>query len=333
MKKIIQLLKAQIARKLCGFHFSRSLTKWLVILGNLTVLSALLDAQTPTPTPPAIFVGAEGPNLGSIEKFDAVTGTVINSDLINLPLSEPGLNALALSGNALFVANPSSVSKYDATTGALISSDFITGLDNVCGLAVFGENIFVANEHSGTVGEYNASTGAIINASLIKVSGQVFGLTVSGNSLFVTNGNGNGNRVSKYNAVDGALINPDFITGLYEAEALATSGNNLFLAHTTPGDPDQRTTISQYDATTGASINSDFIALDYRSLGTSQVVLGNRLFLSPGGSAIAEYNATTGALINANFITGFVLSQAIAVGPTPTPAPPAPQNLRIVPSN
>jgi hypothetical protein len=88
MKKIIQLLNAQIAHHFCSFHCavpSRSLTNWLVILGNLTVLSASLDAQTPTPTPIQTVLFAPVPandNTGiGIGKFDAVTGAVINAIL------------------------------------------------------------------------------------------------------------------------------------------------------------------------------------------------------------------------------------------------------------
>jgi hypothetical protein len=330
MKRNVQLLKAQITRHFCSFQcvvWWRSVTKWLVTLANLTVLSASLDAQTPTPTPIPLFVGTLNTIPEAIAKCDGVTGAVINAKFITVPTSQSVATALALSGNSLFAAGFNSVSKFDATTGAVINPNLITGLDEVYGLAVFGNNIFVANEHSGTVGEYDATTGAVINASLITVSGQVFGLTVSGNNLFVTNGMGNGTKVSEYNAITGALINPNFITGLYEAEALAASGNNLFVVHTVPGFTSEHATVGEYNATTGAPINYNFIALDEDEPGLSLAVSGNSLFAVPVGPAVAEYNATTGALINAKFITGLDLGITIAVGPgtgAPPPGTPSP---------
>jgi WD40 repeat protein len=75
---------------------------------------------------------------------------------------------LALSGNNLFVStNSGTVGLYNASTGAAINSSFITGLNSPLGLAISGNNLFVANFGNGTVGEYNATTGAAINPSFI----------------------------------------------------------------------------------------------------------------------------------------------------------------------
>ena len=59
------------------------------------------------------------------------------------------------------------VGEYNATTGAVINANFITGLNGPVGLALSGNNLFVANFGGGTVGEYNATTGAAINANFI----------------------------------------------------------------------------------------------------------------------------------------------------------------------
>jgi hypothetical protein len=95
---------------------------------------------------------------GTIGVYNATTGAAINASFVT-GLSEPG--ALAVSGNALFVANfkTQTVGKYDATTGAAINASFLTGLNSPIALAVSGNNLLVANSENGTAGEYDASKG------------------------------------------------------------------------------------------------------------------------------------------------------------------------------
>jgi len=261
----------------------RSLTKWLVTLVNLTVLSASLDAQIPTPTQVfAAFanIGANGVVLwNGVAKYDGATGAAINANFITgLPYA---ISALALSGNDLFVAwatdntvpGPFTVSEYNATTGALINANFLTeqveglGLD----LAVFGNNIFVADSLSNTVPEFSATTGAPVNNNFFTTSGSSYPteLAVSGNNLFVlsdtttVNQMGTVNQtftIGKYNATTGAVINANFITitGLNNAFGLAVSGNNLFVV-TSITSASKIDTVSEYNATTGALMNANFI--------------------------------------------------------------------------
>ncbi len=59
------------------------------------------------------------------------------------------------------------VAVYDAVTGGVVNASFITGLNSPLGLAISGNNLFVANFGSGTVGEYDATTGATINANFV----------------------------------------------------------------------------------------------------------------------------------------------------------------------
>jgi hypothetical protein len=124
MKKKIQLLNAEITRHFYGFQRAvswRSLTKLLVIIVNLAVLSASLHAQTPTPTPsptPTLYVSEVGGTF-KVGEYNATTGAAINANFIT------GLNyptGLAVSGNILFVAsrNRGTVEEYNATTGAAI---------------------------------------------------------------------------------------------------------------------------------------------------------------------------------------------------------------------
>src|SRR5271165_519116 len=94
--------------------------------------------------------------------------------------------------------NSSTVGEYNATTGAAISSFTpITGLSIPEGIAVSGNNLFVAQEDNITVGEYNATTGAAINASFITGVSIPAGLALSGNNLFVANLDGS--TVGEYN--------------------------------------------------------------------------------------------------------------------------------------
>jgi len=130
--------------------------------------------------------------------------------------------------------NSSTVGEYNATTGAAISSFTpITGLSIPEGIAVSGNNLFVAQEDNNTVGEYNATTGAAINASFITGVSIPAGLALSGNNLFVASQSG---TVGEYDVSTNpaTLINANFITGLNSgngAYALALSGNNLFVAN------------------------------------------------------------------------------------------------------
>jgi hypothetical protein len=100
--------------------------------------------------------------------------------------------ALALSNNSLFVAYDGSehgytVGEYDATTGAAINANLITGLNEIFGLAVSDNKLFVCTgtEKKGmfvfTVGKYDVTTGAAISANFIKGLNL---LAAKGNTLY-----------------------------------------------------------------------------------------------------------------------------------------------------
>jgi WD40 repeat protein len=127
----------------------------------------------------ALFVTNPGNN--TVGEYNATTGAAINANFITglsnssgLALSDDPLGlALSGDGTALFVANTgnNTVGKYNATTGAAINAKFITGLSAPWGIALSGNNLFIANSGStignNTVSEYNAITGAAINANFI----------------------------------------------------------------------------------------------------------------------------------------------------------------------
>ena len=117
---------------------------------------------------------------GTIGKYNVSTGAVNTTFSTITGLSNP--YALALSGNDLFVVNNVSgtVGEYDATTGAPIHANFIQG-NAPTGLAVLGNNLFLANTFGGsTVSEYDATTGNVINANFITGLGDsIVGLDVA----------------------------------------------------------------------------------------------------------------------------------------------------------
>jgi hypothetical protein len=142
--------------------------------------------------------------------------------LCTLLLGIAGLWAMPRSANAqqLYVGQydvTNTVGEYSATTGA-VNTNFstITGLNGPAGLALSGNDLFVANYGGGsgtTVGEYDATTGgAAINPSFITGLNDPWGLVLSGNDLFVSNAGGT--TVGEYNATTGAAIKASFITGL-----------------------------------------------------------------------------------------------------------------------
>jgi hypothetical protein len=135
-------------------------------------------------------LGGTSPS-GTVGKYDAIKGAVINATLIT-GLDRP--SALAVKAKAehgfgvvdeVFVADrDGTVSKYDAKTGGAINAPFIKGLHEPSALAVLGDTLFVASlgdgsqEDSGTVGTYNAKTGEAINAKFITGLNNPSGLAV-----------------------------------------------------------------------------------------------------------------------------------------------------------
>ncbi len=175
------------------------------------------------------------------------------------------------------------------------------------GVALSGNDLFVANEVSGTIGEYNATTGAAINASLVTGLDFPEGIAISGNDLFVT---ANG-TIGEYNATTGAAINASLVTGLNFPDGITISGNDLFVANSGAYDSNNGT-IGEYNATTGAAINASLVSgLSYPE---GVALSGNNLFVANyAGGTIGQYNATTGAAINASLVSGLSYPQGIAV--------------------
>jgi len=62
------------------------------------------------------------------------------------------------------------VGEYNASNGNSIQT-LVTGLNDPLGVAVAGNNLYVASQGSGIVGEYNATNGNPISQTLITASG------------------------------------------------------------------------------------------------------------------------------------------------------------------
>jgi len=91
-------------------------------------------------------------------------------------------------------------------------------LDEPQGIAISGNDLFVANNYLGTVGEYTTS-GATVNASLISGLAYPYGIAISGNDLFVANA-GNNNTVGEYTTSE-STINASLISGLENPVGIA----------------------------------------------------------------------------------------------------------------
>jgi PEP-CTERM motif len=75
-------------------------------------------------------------------------------------------SGIAISGNNLFVASTFGAIGEYTTSGATVNALLIRFLNYPIGLAVSGNDLFVADESAGVIGEYTTS-GATVNASLI----------------------------------------------------------------------------------------------------------------------------------------------------------------------
>ncbi len=263
---------------------------------------------------------------GVIDVYDSSTGAAVKLGLING--LKTGVDAIALSGNTLFVASGNRVGEYDATTGGAINANFITAL-NPSGFALFGNVMFVANAN-GTIVEYNATTGVPIDANFITGLQSPSKLAVSGNILFVLDQRG----VGAYNATTGAVINGNLVQSLPQPRDLVVSGNTLFLASfSTMVDIGY---IGEYNATTGVPINPALVALPVEIptglalVGNTLFVVGNSFFPGPGfnSSRVIEFDVTTGDRIKMFALQSD--AQGIAVQAAPSVPEPATLSLIVI---
>ncbi|HEX4085418.1 MAG TPA: hypothetical protein VHY22_10940 [Chthoniobacteraceae bacterium] len=192
-------------------------------------------------------------------------------------------------------------------TGAPINGELLTKLNYVMGLAVSGNNLFVAqatgdvyqpSQSTYSIGKYNAGTGSPLVPIFITDLGEpedlfIAGVTIAGNDLYVTDmATG---CVGKYNASTGQPINATFITGLSYPASVAVSGSTLFVA-------------------SGEATVESFITKDISGGQSSSQI--------EYAGVIGAYNAVTGQTLNAQFITNLnfkIQPNCLAVLPQPVP--------------
>ena len=254
----------------------------------------------------------------------------------------------------LYVVNGANgtAGQYNSTTGTPINSSFITGPGIAQGIAISGNNLYIAYNSSNVIA-YNATTGAsLFSISIGSAAGLATqGIAISGNNLFVS---ANNNTIGLYDATTGATLNSNFITsGLIGPKGMVTSGNNLFVCNYASG------TVGQYNATSGASINNNFISeglvspsyltisgntlfvsgynyvraydittglisssfvSEYLGVAYGLAVSQNSLFVAYAGNTIGEYDAVSGATVNSSLVTGLNAPTGIAISSVPEPS-------------
>jgi sugar lactone lactonase YvrE len=207
-------------------------------------------------------------------------------------------------------AGAASVNALNATTGApLAGFNTITGLGNPAGLALSGNNLYVAQQSTNTISVYNATTGASIAPNFITTGlNQENGLAISGNTLYVANTQAF--EVSEFNLTTGVLIG-NISTGGNPA-ALAISGNALYV--TLIGFPNQTNQLEAIDLTTGLPLAGFTTITGLNPAGDA--VSGNDLYVT-NNNTVEVFNAATGALINSNLISGLSAPSGLAVEAVP----------------
>lgn len=200
--------------------------------------------------------------------------------------------------------------------GSTVSTAFLNpGVYYPTGIAVSGNNLFLASQQGQKIGLYDATTGATLNASFISGVYNPTYLALDGNGrLFVTNNN---SEVSVFNAATGAPVSPHFITGLSGPMGLALDANNRLYVASVNGN-----SVGVYDATTGALINSSLIA-GLNSPRALAIDPAGNLYVSSFASGtyrVGVYNALTGAALNPTLLVTGSSIGGLGFAAVPEPA-------------
>ena len=144
------------------------------------------------------------------------SGAVVNRDLI-AGLSIP--NALAVSGNKLFVADfgNGNIGKY-ITSGEPVNARLIQDVFSISDIAVFGNSLFVANASLGTISQYNATTGELMDPRLVSGLDHPSALAIAEGYLFVSDFFAG--TIGKY-TLSGDTVDATLISGLDQPTSIA----------------------------------------------------------------------------------------------------------------
>jgi hypothetical protein len=147
--------------------------------------------------------GSYTPNNGSVEEFNVLTGKMVGTKplITGLDYSE----YMAVSGNDLYVSSWNAVYEYNATTGAMVGTKPLVTGDNIRGLAINGNDLYVVDSVVGTVTVYNATSGHEIgNKPLIGGLCDPRQIVYFNGDLYVSDvGN---NTITEYNAATGKEV-------------------------------------------------------------------------------------------------------------------------------
>ncbi len=193
------------------------------------------------------------------------------------------------------------VSAYNLSGGPASTNPILYNLSNPDGLAVSGDDLYVANSGVNTIAEYNLTTmnevgsGPLISGAGSDLSKPADIQFYNGDLYVVNFGNGDVNR---YDPTTGALIGgAPLVTGLDYPSYLAISNGDLYVSTSNA--------VYAYNAATGAPLVSGaLINNQYGSAGLA--VNGNELYVADeGAGTVTLYNATTGVQIgSAPLISG-----------------------------
>jgi hypothetical protein len=193
----------------------------LALTGSLTALSQValpLKAQT-------LYVVNSGNNTIGEYGLDGATLTSWSTGADNL-------GSLAVLGNDIFLSWGTDGDGYIAeytTAGTRINGGLIDyGVVNPWGIAISGNDLYIASSGDNAVAEYTTS-GALITYFLVSGLYSPMGIAISGNDIFEVNGFGAG-TVGEY-TFSGSTINASLISGLNYGYSIAISGNDVFVAN------------------------------------------------------------------------------------------------------
>lgn len=243
------------------------------------------------------------------------SGSAINSSLVAESSPLPGNYGIALdaTGN-LYVASDNgsaqgNIAKYGGD-GTVINPNLISvpGLTELTGLAVAGNDLFVADNNTGTIREYTTS-GATVNSNLVSGLSSLEFIADDGNGNLYAVYGGQFSSVAQFAISNGQVISSNYalIANIYSATGIALDGQgHIFVAW--------NGRVGEYN-TDGTTVNSSLLsAINPRGLAAD----GNDLYVAAG--SVGEYTISNGAVTSSN--PSFISSTdpvSVAINPAPEP--------------
>lgn len=197
--------------------------KWIPLKSafKACLLGGILSAAFHAEALAQIYVVTQTGNLGEY----SLSGEAINPSLYS-GFQHP--YAMVADSSGIFVGDfgTQTVTKVSFDGSLQLSFPVAGGV----GLALYGEQLYVANANDNTISVYNATTGALISGSFITtgISGpRNMTFDQSGN-LYVANAGTS--SISKFNGVTGELISDSFITGITTPFGLTIDDDILYVS-------------------------------------------------------------------------------------------------------